>query len=130
MIDRAPVGVRGTPNALLGACLGAGYLLAGVVAFAISTGSHIATSPGHSAAGLGGLHCALYVLVGLGLATAAACGRARSANTVVGAGYLAVGFVLMIAADGGLQLLALHETDNVVHLVSAALLLGFGRTQE
>lgn len=130
VVDRAPVGVFRAPNAMLGAVLGAGYLLAGVVAFAIAAGSQMATSSGHHADGLGGLHCALYVLAGLGLLLGVAGGHARTANSAFGAGYLLVGVALLVGAEGAPQLLALHETENLVHLGSAALLLGFGRTQE
>lgn len=122
--------VGATPNALIGAVVGVAFALTGIVAFAISAGSHFATSPGHGATGLGGLHCGLYVVVGLGLLAAAATGRARSVNTVVGATYLVAGVVLLALFDGEPQLLMLHEPDNVAHLAGAALLLGFGSTSD
>ncbi|MGQ0847039.1 MAG: DUF4383 domain-containing protein [Sporichthyaceae bacterium] len=125
----APAEIRENPNAVVGAAVGAGYLLAGVVASAITTGSYLATSPGHHADGLGGVHCAMYAVVGLLLLVGIARGRARLVNTLVGGAYVVLGLALLPVADAP-QLLALHEADNLVHLVSAALLFGFGRTQE
>lgn len=106
------------------------FVLTGIVGFAISAGSHLATAPGHTANGLGGLHCLLYAVIGAGLLIGAASGRARSVNTFVGAAYLVVGVALLALVDGGPQLLTLHEADNSAHLVGAALLLGFGRTEQ
>lgn len=130
MADRTPVAVTAKPNALLGVVVGIAVVFTAIVGFAISAGSHLATSPGHSADGLGGLHCALYAAIGVGLLVGAACGRARAVNTLVGGSYLVVGVVLLALVDGGPQLLTLHEIDNVAHLAGAALLLGFGRTQQ
>lgn len=129
VVDRARVGVRVTPNAVAGVVVGAGYLLAGVVAIAVALGTGMATSPGHPAAGPGAVHCCAYLAVGAVLVLAAGLGHARAANTLVGAGYLVLGVTLLLR-DGGPQLLALNHPDAVVHLSSAAVLLGFGRTQE
>ncbi|MGQ0463780.1 MAG: DUF4383 domain-containing protein [Sporichthyaceae bacterium] len=128
--DRTPVAVAAKPNVLLGAVLGVALVLTGVVGFAISAGSNLATPPGHSGHGLGGLHCLLYAALGIGLLVGAALGRARQVNTILGAAYLVLGVVLLALLDSGPQLLTLHDADNVAHLAGAALLLGFGRTQQ
>lgn len=120
--------VRLTPNALLGALVGVGYLLAGVVCTAVALGAGMAASPGHDGPGLGAAHCSAYLTVGAALLCAVVLGRARAANGLIGATYLGVG-LLLLTVDGP-QLLALHQPDAVVHLGTAALLLGFGRTQE
>ncbi len=131
-MDRAPVATRvqRSPNMVLAVALGGGFLVAGVIALAITLGGSMASTPGHHAGGYGGLHCCAYLAVGVLLLVGAAKGRAREVNTLVGLTYLVVGVILMAAFDEAPQLLTLHETHNVVHLVSAALLLGFGRTQE
>lgn len=119
--------MRLTPNAALGVVLGAGYLLVGAVCSAVALGSDMA-SAGHGA-GPGAAHCAAYLTVGALVLAGVGLDRARSTNTAVGAGFLILG-VTLLARDAGAQLLALHHPDAVVHLVSAALLVGFGRTQE
>lgn len=126
--SNASTGIRLTPNALVGAVVGVGYLLTGVVCTAVALGAGMAASPGHDGAGLGAAHCGAYLAVGAALLCAVVLGRARAANSLIGATYLGLG-LLLLSVDGP-QLLALQHPDAVVHLGTAAVLLGFGRTQE
>lgn len=112
----------------MGALVGVGYLLTGIVCAAVALGAGMATSPGHDGPGLGAAHCGAYLAVGAVLLCAVLLGRSRAANSLVGASYLGLG-LLLLTVDGP-QLLALHHPDAVAHLVTAAVLLGFGRTQE
>lgn len=68
-------------------------------------------------------------MVGAGLVTAAGRGVARRANTVLGAAYLLAG-VPLLATGVCPAPFSLDRPDGMLHLASAALLLGFGRTQD
>lgn len=117
------------PNTVVGTVLGVGYLAAGVVALAVALGAGMA--PGEaSETAASPARMAAYLALGGALVLAATRGTARTANTVLGATYLIAGLVLLYAGGAQAQLLALNHPDNVVHLSSAALLLGVGRTQE
>jgi hypothetical protein len=121
--------VRAGPNAVLGFVVGALYLLVGAACSAVALGAGLASSPGHDGPGPAGAHCAAFLIVGALLVAAVPSGRARTANTLVGATYLGLGLALSFRSTAP-QLLALHHPDAVAHLCAAALLLGFGRTQE
>lgn len=125
----ARTGARAGPNAVLALVVGAGYLLVGAVCSAVALGAGLASSPGHHGPGPAAAHCAAFLTVGALLLAAAGSGRARSANTAVGATYLGLGLALSFSSAGP-ELLALDHADAVAHLCAAALLLGFGRTQE
>lgn len=118
-----------SPNELVAVVLGSVYVLAGVVAGAITLGATMAVSddpgPGISAA-----RTLSYLGLGLVLLLAAGRGRAKSANAVLGAAYLAAGVVLPMLGEAGAGLLALSHPDATIQLCTAALLLGFGWTQD
>jgi len=121
---------RAGPNAAVALGVGLAYGLAGVVATAVTAGSVLATSgeTGHPA--VAGARTIAYLTISLILLLAAPTGRARFANSLLGGAYLAVGVALALLTDGGPQLLTLNHPENVIHLCTAALLVGFGRTQD
>jgi hypothetical protein len=120
---------RWTPNEIVAVALGAVYLLAGVIAAAISLGATMAVSDGPGA-GLGTGRTLSYLCLGFVLLAAAAQGRAKSANSVLGAAYLLAGVLLPLVGQPGCRLLTLNHPDCAIQLCTAALLLGFGRTQD
>jgi hypothetical protein len=127
---RGAPAVRLAPNAAVAAVVGAGYALVGVVSVAITLGSVLATSGETDRSGPGAGRTAAYLTTGLVLLWAVVQGRARAANSVLGGAYLVAGVALALCTDGDPQLLALNHPDTVVHLGTAALLVGFGRTQD
>lgn len=118
------------PNAALATVLGAAYLVAGIIALAVSLGSGMASEAGTHDADVAAGRMAAYIALGGALLAAAGRGLARLTNTTFGAAYLVVGLVLLFTVPGADQLLTLNQPDNVIHLGTAALLLGIGRTQD
>jgi hypothetical protein len=116
-------------NEAVATALGLAYLLAGIVVGAISLGATMAVSDDPSP-GLSPVRTGSYLCLGIVLLVAAGHGRAKSANTVLGAAYLLAGVLLPLAGDPGSRLLTLSHPDAVLQLVTAAILLGFGRTQD
>jgi hypothetical protein len=109
--------------------LGSAYVLAGIVAGAISLGATMAVSDDPNP-GLSPVRTLSYLCLGAVLLVAAGRRRAKSANTVLGAAYLAAGVLLPTVGEPGARLLALSHPDAMLQLVTAAILLGFGRTQD
>jgi hypothetical protein len=120
-------------NRVLGYVLGAVYLLVGLVGFAITAGTGFAATSGERLIifELNPLHNIVHIAVGALLAGAAWRGArdAKTANTLVGAVYLAVGVIGLFLTDSSANLLALNHPDNVLHLGSAAVLLAVGLTR-
>jgi hypothetical protein len=119
-----------TPNTVVAAVFGAAYLVAGVVALAVSLGAGMASEGDSHDANVSVARMVAYIALGVILLAAAGRGMAKSTNTTLGAAYLLVGLVLLFTDRGADQLLTLNQPDNVIHLGSAALLLGIGRTQD
>lgn len=117
-----------SPNVVVGGVIGLAYLIWGVVAAAVAVGD--AVGPGSTATDVDPLHFVTYLLTGLVLAVAAVRGGAKVANSTVGGCYLLVGVVLLFTGRSHTQLLMLNEVESILHLCSAAVLLGIGRTQE
>ncbi|GDY32193.1 DUF4383 domain-containing protein [Gandjariella thermophila] len=122
-----------SPNRLVGGVFGAVYVLVGAVGFAITRGADLAATSGPQLIifELNPLHNVVHVLVG-GLLAGAALGAARASrvvNTLVGAVYLVVGVAGFFVAGSHLNILAVNQPDNLLHLASAALLLGVGLTR-
>jgi hypothetical protein len=122
-----PPVVRQSPNRAVGYVVGGVYLLAGVVCAAVALGVRMA--PGGAATGPAPARVVAYLLLGAFLVWAAARGFARQANTAAGTLYLVAGLGLLAFGGTDSPLLTLHHPDCVFYLGSAALLLGFGRTQ-
>jgi hypothetical protein len=118
-----------SPNELVAVIVGSVYLVAGIVAGAITLGTTMAVSD-DPAPGISHVRTMSYLGLGLVLLLATGRGRAKSANTVLGAAYLIVGVVLPILGQPGCGLLTLNHPECAIQLSTAALLLGFGRTQD
>lgn len=115
-------------NRALSFAVGGAYLAAGVVGGAVALGAAMAPG-GDPSAGLGAGWVAVYLFVGAVLLAAGACGFARRANTLVGAAYLLASAPLLVTGVCP-GLFSLNHPDGLLHLSSAAVLLGFGRTQD
>lgn len=118
------------PNSLLAWALGVLYLAAGTVCLAVTLGSGMAQGGQTHGTDFDTGRTLGYLGLGLALMLAAARGLAKRVNSALGAGYLVLGVVLLFTAHEGAQLLTLNHPDNVLHLGTAALLLGIGRTQD
>ena len=71
------------------------------------------------------LHNIVHLLIGIALIAASkAHASARGANLAIGATYLLVGILGLFILDTEANILALNSADNVLHLVSALVLLG------
>lgn len=127
---RTVIAVRRSPNVVVAVTMGIGYLSLGVIALAVRIGAAMASSSDHAGDGTGWLVSVAYVGLGLILLLGVSAGWANQTNTVVGASYVLVGLALDWLPEAGPSLLALNHPDNVVHLATAALLFGFGRTQD
>jgi Domain of unknown function (DUF4383) len=121
---------RRSANVLLGYVLGAVYLLVGLLGFAVTSGVGFAATDGKSLLGfeLNPLHNVVHLAVGAALVLAARQGvaAARAVNTAVGGVYLLVGVLGLFILGSSANILALNGADNVLHVVSAATLLGVG----
>jgi hypothetical protein len=122
--------VSHSPNRILGGVFGVVYVLVGAVGFAITAGLGFVEPTGHQLIifELNPLHNVVHVLVGglLAGAAMAAAGAAKAVNTLVGAVYLAVGIAGFFVLGSDANILAVNQPDNLLHLVSAAVLLGVG----
>ena len=118
-----------TLNQTLALAFGVVYLLVGVLGFFVDSGGFAATTGG-KLLGLfqvNPLHDVAHLLIGaVLLASSRALSSARGANSVVGAAYLLLGIVGLFILDSDANILALNGADNVLHLASAAPLLGVG----
>lgn len=119
-----------TPNAAIALVLGAAYLIAGIVALTVFLGAGMASGAGTHDTDVPAGQMAAYIGLGAVLLAAGGRGLAKPMNTTLGAAYLVVGLVLLFTERGADQLLTLNQPDNVIHLGTAALLLGIGRTQD
>lgn len=119
-----------SPNEYVAVGLGLAYLLAGIVAAATWTGAKMAVSDDPEGFGFNPLRTLSYLGLGAVLLVAATRGSAKRANSVLGAGYLAIGLLGIALGGEGARLLTLNHVDSVLQLCTAAVLLGFGRTQD
>ncbi len=121
---------RRSANVLVGYVLGAVYLLVGLLGFVVTSGVGFAATEGGSLLGfeVNPLHNVVHVAVGAALVLAARQGVAasRAVNTAVGGVYLLVGVLGLFILGSSANILALNGADNVLHVVSAAVLLGVG----
>jgi hypothetical protein len=117
-------------NRTVGYVVGIVFLLVGILGWFVSHGHSFASRDGGSLLGfeVNALHNIVHMLVGIVLIVGARGGlaAARAANTPVGAVYLLVGIIGLFILDSSANILALNSADNVLHLVSALLLLGVG----
>lgn len=121
-------------NRLLGFGFGAVYLLVGLVGFAITPGVGFANDHGKDLIffELNPLHNIVHVAIGLllGLAAVKGAAAASAANTLVGGTYLAVGVLGLFLTNSAANIIAVNHPDNVLHLATAAVLLGVGLSKK
>jgi hypothetical protein len=115
-------------NRAVAFAVGGAYLAAGVGGGAVALGAAMAPGGGPSSA-LGAGWVAVYLCVGAVLVAAGASGFARRANTALGAAYLLANAPLLVTGVCP-GLFSLNHPVGLLHLSSAAVLLGFGRTQD
>ena len=119
-------------NAGVGGVFGAVYLLVGLLGFTVSGGHEAAGHDGGALLGVFGvnvLHNVVHLAIGAALlgAALAGLGASRAANRTVGVVYLLVGVVGLFSLGASpLNVLALNGADNLLHLVSGAVLLAVG----
>lgn len=137
-INRGTTGrLTDSPNRLVGAVFGVIYLLVGLLGFAV-TGfdGFVDTNTDEALLGfeLNPLHNIAHLLIGALLLGAALKGvsAAKGSNTLVGAVYLLLGILGFFIAsdDNDLNILSLNGADNILHLASAAVLLGVALSQD
>lgn len=125
-----------SPNRLLAAIFGAVYLLVGLLGFAYTGFSDFAgVDTGDEILGIfevNPLHNIVHLAIGALLLYSAMQGvsAAKGSNLLVGAVYLLVGIVGLFILDSDANILALNSADNVLHLATAALLLGVALSQD
>lgn len=118
-------------NVLVAYVFGAIYLLVGLVGFLITGFEKFAGRTGKELIlfEINPLHNIVHLGVGAALLYAATKGLAlsRTMNTLVGAVYLLVGLLGLFIVDSAAgDILSLNSADNLLHLASAAVLLGVG----
>jgi hypothetical protein len=127
-------GLTSSPNRLVGAVLGAVYLLVGLLGFTVTGDVDFAAKDGDTLLGfeLNNLHNIVHLAVAAMLLFGAAKGvaTAKTMNTLVGAVYLLVGIVGLFILDSDANILALNQADNILHLGSALILLAVALTQD
>jgi hypothetical protein len=134
MATRDMTGVRGGMrlNTLTAGAVGAVFIVVGLLGFTVSGGHSLAGHTGGQLLGLfqvNSLHNLVHLAVGAVMVAAAIAGTraARSANTIIGVVYLALGVVgLFITGDNPLNVVALNGADNGLHLVIGAVLVAVG----
>jgi len=120
-----------SPNRLVAVIFGAVYLLVGIFGFTVTTETGFFATRGGLLLGIlevNSFHSTAHLLIGAALLLAALSNvrAAHLIDTVVGAAFLLLGFVGLFIVNTDLNLLALNAPDNVVHFVSAVILLGVG----
>jgi hypothetical protein len=129
-VSTSVTATRRPANVLVGYVLGAVYLLVGLLGFVVTSGVGFAATEGGSLLGfeVNPLHNVVHLAVGAALVLAARQGVAasRAVNTAVGGVYLLVGVLGLFILGSSANILALNGADNVLHVVSAAVLLGVG----
>ncbi len=124
-----------SPNRLVGAVFGVIYLLVGLLGFAVTGFDGFAdTNTDKALLGfeINPLANIVHMAVGALLLFSAMKGvaAAKGSNVLVGAVYLFLGIVGLFILDSDLNILSLNSPDNILHLASAAVLLGVGLSQD
>lgn len=120
-------------NRRLATVFGAVYILVGFVGFIATSAAgagFVSVTGGHvfGIFEVNILHNIAHLLIGGALLFAgmSSIRAAKGTNTTIGAVYLLLGFVGMFLLNSPLNILALNEGDNVLHVASALVLLGIG----
>jgi hypothetical protein len=120
-----------SPNRIIAAVLGAGYLLLGGLGFTTTAGLDFATPVGAPFLGalqVNGLQNTVHLVLGAVLLAVAfvSVPVARVANRAVGTVFLLLGLAGLFLAGGPFNVLAINAGDNVLHFASSVLLLAAG----
>ncbi|PJJ73666.1 uncharacterized protein DUF4383 [Diaminobutyricimonas aerilata] len=122
-----------SPNRLLGVVFGAVYILVGILGFFVDAPGGFFAQGGEGGLLLGifevnPFHNVAHLLIGAALLIAGLSNvrAAKATNTVVGAAYLLLGLIGLFIIDSPANILAINAADNVLHFLSAALLLAVG----
>lgn len=124
-----------SPNRLVATIFGAVYLLIGLIGFLVTSDVGFAAQEGDHLFGIfmvNPLHNIVHVLIGAVLLAAGlkSIRHSKTANTTVGGVYLLVGIIGLFILDSSANILALNHADNVLHFLSALILLGVGLGME
>lgn len=120
-----------SPNRLVATIFGVIYLLIGLIGFFVTSDVGFASREGDHLFGIfmiNPLHNIVHVLIGAVLLAAGlkSVRHSKTANATVGGVYLLVGIIGLFILDSALNILALNHADNVLHFLSALILLGVG----
>jgi len=115
--------------------LGVVYLLVGLIGFAVTGFGDFATYESNEKViffEVNGLANVVHLAVGALLLFSAmkSVAAAKGSNVLGGAIYLALGIIGLFILDSDLNILSLNGPDNVLHLASAAVLLGVGLSMD
>ncbi|HEY8200841.1 MAG TPA: DUF4383 domain-containing protein [Actinomycetota bacterium] len=117
-------------NQRFGYLFGAVYILVGLVGFLVTPHVSFAATEGKNLLlfGVNPLHNLIHIAVGGLFVAGAAAGAAWSwkVNTLIGGVYLAVGAIGLFAIGSSLNILALNQPDNALHIATAILGLAIG----
>ena len=123
-----------TANQRIGTIFGIVYLVVGLLGFVVTGLSGFAATEGNRLIlfEVNPLHNLVHLGIGAALLAAARAGvgASRTMNTLVGSVYLLVGIAGFFLIGSNANLLALNVADNLLHLVSALVLLGAGLRRE
>jgi len=127
--------LQDSPNRLLGAVFGVVYLLVGLIGFAVTGFDGFVDTDTNEKViffEVNPLHNIAHLGIGALLLFSAmkSVAAAKGSNVLVGAVYLLLGIVGLFILDSEANILSLNRADNVLHLASAALLLGVGLSQD
>lgn len=121
-----------SPNRLLGVIFGVIYLVVGVFGFFVTSSVAFAgTANSNRLIGLfelNPLQNLIHLVIGVILLIAGLAGIrvARGANTTFGAIFLIIGIIGLFLASAGPNIFALNAADNVLHFLTAVVLLAVG----
>ncbi len=120
-----------SPNRLLGVVFGAVYILVGLLGFTATSGVGLFDTDGGLLLGIFEVnifHNVAHLLIGAALLIAgmSRVSAAKATNTTIGAAYLLLGILGLFLVGTSLNILALNAADNVLHFLSAIVLLGVG----
>jgi ABC-type Na+ efflux pump permease subunit len=124
-----------SPNRLVAVIFGAVYLLIGLAGFLITANVGFAATEGEHLLGLfmiNPLHNIVHIVIGAVLLAAGlkSVRHSKTANATVGGVYLIVGIIGLFILDSSMNILALNTADNILHFLSALILLGVGLGME
>jgi hypothetical protein len=117
-----------TVNQTFGYLFGAVYIIVGAVGFFVTGGIDFAATSGDDLIifEVNPLHNVAHLAVGALLFLGALGGLAasRAINGLIGVAYLALGVLGFFLQDESVNVLAVNDADNVLHIVTALLALG------